>query len=61
MIDSLNKEQNVNLEEVVISNAYEIAALINILERKGLITRKELMEEVTVIKESLHGMVVTHK
>ena len=61
MIDSLNKEQNVNLEEVVISNAYEIAALINILERKGLITRKELQEEVTVIKESLHGMVVTHK
>jgi hypothetical protein len=61
MIDSLNKEQNVNLEEVVISNAYDIAALINIMERKGLITRKELMEEVTVIKESLHGMVVTHK
>jgi hypothetical protein len=61
MTDPLNKEQNVNLEEVVISNAYEIAALINILERKGLITRKELMEEVNVIKESLHGMVVTHK
>ncbi|HYR03165.1 MAG TPA: hypothetical protein VES58_07455 [Syntrophobacteria bacterium] len=61
MTDPLDKEQNINLEEAVISNAYEIAALITILERKGLVTRRELVEEVNVIKESLHGMVVTHK
>ena len=45
-----NKE-TVTLEELVISNMYEIQAVINILERKGLITKAEVLEEIIKLKE----------
>jgi hypothetical protein len=36
MANKLGKEQKVTLEEVVISQSFEIAALFNLLERKGI-------------------------
>ncbi|GFE58080.1 hypothetical protein [Geobacter sp. AOG1] len=61
MPETLTDHQTVALEEAVINNTYEIAALFNILERKGLITRKDLTEEVKRIKESMSEMIVTYK
>ena len=61
MSDMLTDNETVALEESVITNTYEIAALVNILERKGLITRNELTEEVQRIRESMRGMIVTYK
>jgi len=61
MSEKLTDDQAVALEEAVISTSCEIAALLNILERKGLITRNELTEEVNRIRESMRGMIVTYK
>lgn len=61
MTEKLTDDQAVALEEAVISTSCEIAALVNILERKGLITRNELTEEVKRIRESMRGMIVTYK
>lgn len=36
----------VSVEELAISNAFEIAALIALLERKGILTRAEVLEEI---------------
>lgn len=46
MAERLDEMETVSLEEVVISNSFEITALFNIMERKGLITRGEFMEEL---------------
>jgi hypothetical protein len=46
MADKLDDQETVTLEELAISNSFEIAAMFNILERRGLITRNELMEEI---------------
>lgn len=42
--------ETVTLEEIVISNSFEIAAMFNIMEKKGLITRAELEEELKRLK-----------
>lgn len=39
-------EEVVTLEELAISNSFEIAALMSILERKGLLTREEVVGEI---------------
>jgi len=42
----LDQKDTELLKEVVISNVYTQEALINILERKGLISKDDLMEEI---------------
>lgn len=34
------------LQELAVSNAYELAALVAVLERKGLLTQQEILEEI---------------
>jgi len=36
-----------------LSNPYEQEALINLLERKGIISKAELLEEIKSLKESI--------
>jgi len=36
----------VTIEELALSNAFEIAAVIAVLERKGILTQKEVLEEI---------------
>ncbi len=38
--------QTVTIEDLAVSNAFEIAALIAVLERKGFLTRAEILEEI---------------
>ena len=40
----------ITLQEIAVSNAYEIAALVAMLERKGLITQAEVLEEIKRLK-----------
>jgi len=42
--------QTVTLEELAISNSFEIAALIEVLEEKGLLTKAEVLEMVKRVK-----------
>ena len=43
----------VSIEELVISNMIEVQAMIRILERKGLITQDEILEEVEMVKQEM--------
>ncbi len=38
--------QAVPLEEVVLAQAFELEALMNVLERRGLIVKAEVLEEI---------------
>jgi hypothetical protein len=38
--------KRVPLEEVVMSNVYTQEAIVNLLEKKGLLTKKEVLEEM---------------
>ncbi|WP_188055277.1 hypothetical protein [Oryzomonas rubra] len=46
MAEKIDEKETVTLEELAISNSFEIAAMFNIMERRGLITRTELEEEL---------------
>ena len=53
MPHKLDDEQMASLEELVISHSYEMLALITVLEKKGILSRQEIIE---VIKELQNGM-----
>jgi len=40
----------ITLQELAVSNAYEIAALVAVLERKGLLTQQEVLDEIARLK-----------
>lgn len=44
-----NKKE-VSYEELLLSQIYTIEALINILERKGLFLKNELIEEIQIVQ-----------
>lgn len=46
MAEKLNPEEIVTIGELAVSNSYEIAALVSVLERKGLLTKEEVIEEI---------------
>lgn len=46
MASQLPAEETVTLEELAVSNSFEIAALVSVLEQKGLLTRQELIDEI---------------
>ncbi|MFZ4589537.1 MAG: hypothetical protein ACOYN6_00940 [Ignavibacteria bacterium] len=43
-------KSKVELKDVVLSNMYEIEAVIRLLEKKGLLTHSEVLEEIIIIK-----------
>jgi len=46
MAEKLDPKETVSVEEVVISQMFEIAALVELLERKGVLTRQEVLETI---------------
>ncbi len=46
MAERLDLKETVSLEDLLLSNGIEQEALINLLERKGIVTRDELLEEI---------------
>lgn len=50
MADKLDKKETVTFEELLMSNVFTQEALINLLERKGIINKKELLDEVKKLK-----------
>lgn len=53
----MSKNQLVSNEELLVSNMLEIQALIRILERKGITTQSEILEEVVKLKDELVAQV----
>ena len=52
MVDRLDPKETVTIDELTISNSYKIAALVAVLERKGLLTREEVLEEIMQMRKS---------
>jgi hypothetical protein len=46
MAEKLESIEVTTLDELAISNAYQMEAIINVLERKGLLTKSEVLEEI---------------
>ncbi len=47
MAKQLPHDRTVSFQELAVSNAFEIAAVIAVLERKGVLTHKEVLDEIT--------------
>jgi hypothetical protein len=46
----LGGRQAVPLEEVVLAQAFQLEALLNVLERKGVITKAAVLEEIKQLR-----------
>jgi hypothetical protein len=47
MIDDRPKRESMSLEEATVSNMWEIATIVEVLERKGLCTKQDLYDIIT--------------
>ena len=52
MAEQLPRDEMASLQEVAVSNAFEVAALIAILEQKGILTHQEVLDEITRQRKS---------
>ncbi len=50
MSNKLDKKETTTFEEVLISNVYTQEAIINVLVRKGLLTRDEILVEINNLR-----------
>ena len=55
MAQKLDRKETVTFEELLVNNTYEQEALVNILERKGIITKEEIIEEMKRLKREQTG------
>jgi hypothetical protein len=46
MAEKITPEELVSFRELAVSNAFEVAALIALLGRKGILTHAEVLEEI---------------
>lgn len=53
----LGNNRIISNEELLVSNMLEIQAIIRILERKGITSQQEILEEVIKLKEELEEQV----
>ena len=52
MAEKIDKKEMVSLEELVMSQMWEMQALYNLLEKKGMINKSEILEEIKRIKKT---------
>jgi len=50
MARKLDPKEAVSFEELLMSNVYTQEALINLLEKKGIVTKANLLEEIKRLK-----------
>ena len=50
MAEKLDQKELVTFGELLMSNTIEQEALVNLLEKKGIISKDELMEEIKRLK-----------
>ena len=53
MAEKLDQKQTVDLKELLMSEVIQSEALINLLDRKGLISKQELLEEMKRVQAKL--------
>lgn len=50
MADKLDPKELVTFKELLLSNVYTQEALVNLLEKKGILTKEEVLEEIKRIQ-----------
>ena len=53
MANELDPKELVSFKELLMSEVIQSEALINLLDRKGIITKRELLEEMKKVKALL--------
>ena len=53
MAEKINPKELVTFREALVSEIIASEALVNLLERKGIITKEELMEEINKVQASI--------
>ncbi len=53
MTEKLDQDQTVGIKELLMSEVIQSEALINLLDRKGIINKQELLEEIIKVQASL--------
>ncbi len=54
MAEKLDPKDLVTLEELALSNMWETSALVELLERKGILTRKEVLDMIQELRQREH-------
>lgn len=54
MAEQLDPKELVSFKELLMSEVIHSEALVNLLDRKGIITKKELLEEMKKVQASLN-------
>jgi hypothetical protein len=50
--DDSYKRDSMSIEEATVSNMWEIAAIVEVLERKGLCTKQDLYDIITKVRRT---------
>jgi len=53
MTDKLDQKELVSFKELLMSEVIQSEALINILDRKGILSKKELLEEMKKVQATM--------
>lgn len=53
MAEKLDHKQTVDLKELLMSEVLQSEALINLLDRKGVISKQELLEEMKRVQSTM--------
>ncbi len=53
MAEKLDQKETADFKELLVSEMVQSEALINVLERKGILTKKELLEEIQRVNARL--------
>jgi len=53
MAEKLDPKQTVDFKELLMSEVIQSEALINLLDKKGLISKKELLDEMKRVQASI--------
>ena len=51
MAEKLDPKEIVTTDELTVSNMYVQEAIVNLLEKKGIMSRKEIIEEIQRIRK----------
>jgi len=53
MTTKLDPKETVDIKELLMSEVIQTEALVNILERKGILTKRELLDEIISVHKSM--------
>ena len=53
MAEKLDQKQTVDLKELLMSEVIQSEALINLLDKKGIISKQELLDEMKIVQATL--------